>query len=206
MRHSRAFVVAVVSSAVPFSTVVLSQGDAKHTSGPGIPQAASSRAKAKQSIPQPNWMVKYVAGSIGLKSNQWLRIDILLPLESGQITNPSVLVPVEHLIAVEFSARTERESALLQGPRSGCSYAPSMMPDTTKGRPAVLVATRISPGPLDRWAESLRSKHSVRFVWRDAGEQKSMTVSVHDCEYQSFIANVRWIVGARWKEIRREIK
>jgi len=45
-----------------------------------------------------------------------------------------------------------------------------------------------------------------RFVWNEAGERRSMTVRVNDCEYQSFIANVRWIVGARWQEIGCEIK
>jgi len=30
---------------------------------------------------------------------------------------------------------------------------------------------------------------------------KALIVKVTDCEYQSFIANVEWFVGARWPEV-----
>jgi hypothetical protein len=80
-----------------------------------------------------------------------------------------------------------------------------MMPDTSKTlRPDVMVATALTPGPVSRLTESLRPKHPVHFVWNESGEQESMIVRVNDCEYQSFIANIRWIVAARWQEIRRE--
>jgi hypothetical protein len=55
-------------------------------------------------------------------------------------------------------------------------------------------------------AERLRPKHLVRLVWIESGELKAMVVKVNDCEYQSFIANLRWIVGARWQEVGRDLK
>jgi hypothetical protein len=82
-----------------------------------------------------------------------------------------------------------------------------MMPDTSKHlRPDVVVATAITPGLASRLAERLRPKHPVRFVWNDAGEEKSLVVKVTDCEYQSFIANIRWAVGPRWQEVGHEFK
>jgi hypothetical protein len=208
MKHQAAFVVAIIS-AVLVSTVAPCQrcsgSEAAQSNRSATPQPSRPAAKATQPFPHPNWMVKYTAGSLGLKSDQWLKIDFLPHLASSQITNAALRLPAGQLVRIEFNAKTEKESLLLQGPRSGCSYARSMMPNTTKNPPEDLVAIQMSPGRVARLAESLRSKHPVRFVWNEGGEQKSMTVKVEDCEYQSFLANVRWIVGVRWQEIAHEI-
>jgi hypothetical protein len=209
MKHPLQFVVAITFAAL-FSGVALSQryggADSVQNNNLGTPQSSYTAPHTKPSFPQPNWMVKYISGSLGLKSDQWLRIAFVPRLASAQIANASLNVPADQLVAVEFNAKTEKESDLLQAPRSGCSYARSMMPDTTKSRPGVLIVMPISPGPVSRLAESLRSKHPVRFVWNEAGEHKSMIVTVNDCEYESFIANLRWVVGARWQEIGHELK
>ncbi len=203
------FIVMVVCLAL-FATVAVSQrhrepDSAQHYSR-GIAQSSGTAAKAKQSFPRPNWMVKYTSGSLGLKTDQWLRIAFVSRITSAQIANPSVNVPADQLVAIEFNPKTEKESPLLQGPRSGCSYARSMMPDTSKSRPEIVAAAAITPGPVSRLFERLRPKHPVRFVWNEEGEQKSMAVKVNDCEYQSFIGNIRWMVDARWQEIARALK
>ena len=210
MRYRSSLVVPIIFAAL-FSVVAVSQRhgetDSVQNYSPEVMQSSGTSANAKQSFPRPNWTVKRVSGSLGLKSDQWLKIAFVSRLAaSGQIADATIRVQADQLVAFEFNAKTEKESDLLQGPRSGCSYARSMMPDTSKSRPEVLVATAITPGPVSRLAENLRPKHPVRFVWSEAGEQRSMILKVNDCEYQSLIANLRWIAGARWQEIAHELK
>jgi hypothetical protein len=176
---------------------------AQNHGGGATPQSSSIPANAREYFPRPSWTVKYDSGSLGLKPGQWLKIAFASRTALAQI-NPYISAPAGQLVIVEFDAKTEKESGLLQGPRSGCNYARSMMPDTSKNlRPDVVVATALSAGLVSRLAERLRPKHPVRFVWNESGEQKSMIVRVNDCEYQSFIANIRWMVGQRWQDIRR---
>jgi hypothetical protein len=209
MRYRSSLVVPIIFIAL-LSAVAVSQQhgemDSVQNHSPRIMQSSGTAANAKQSFPRPNWTVKYASGSLGLKSDQRIKIAFVSRPVSGQIADASIRVHADQLVAFEFNARTEKESDLLQGPRSGCSYARSMMPDTSKSRPEVLVATEMMPGPVSRATERLRPKHPVRFVWNEAGEQRSMMVKVNDCEYQSLVANVRWITGARWQEIGRELK
>ncbi len=185
-----------------FSASAISQqhGETDHA------QKTGPATNEKQPFPRPHWMVKYIAGSLRLKPDQWLKIGFVSRLAPDETVDASIRVQADQLVAVEFNPKTEKESDLLQGPRSGCSYARTMMPDTSKSRPEVLIATTIEPGPLSRLAERLEPKHSVRFVWNEAGLQRSMMVKVDDCEYQSFVANVRWIAGSHWQQIERELK
>ncbi len=198
-------VVAIIFVAL-FPAVALSQrhngADSVQNYSREIEQTSDPDTKAKQSFPRPNWMVKYGSGSLGLKSDQWLRVAFVPRAALADIATPIVAVPTDQLVTVEFSAKTEKNSHLMQGPRSGCSYAHGLMPDTAKNpRPEVAVAIALSPGPVSRLTERLNVKHSVRFIWNEAGEQKSLIVKVTDCEYQSFIANVEWFVGGRWPEV-----
>jgi hypothetical protein len=50
-------------------------------------------------------------------------------------------------------------------------------------------------------SEKLIEKHSVRFIWNNAGKQESLSVNVNDSEYQSFMANIRWLLGDKWREV-----
>jgi hypothetical protein len=209
MRYRTPFVVAI-TLVVLFAAVGVSQQRNETQSvenhSPDIMQTARTSGNARQSFPRPNWTAQYVSGSLGLKSEQWLKVAFVSRLASGDIAAVSISVPADQLVAFEYSAKTEKDSELLQKPRSGCSYARSMMPDMSKSRPEVMVVTVITPGPVSRLAERLRPKHPVRFVWQEAGKQKLMLAKVNDCEYQSFIANVRWIARARWQEIGHEVK
>jgi hypothetical protein len=171
----------------------------------GVVQGFNETAKSGRSFPRPNWMLKYVSGSLSLKPDQWLRMAFVSRSALEHIS-ATISVPADELVTVEYNPKVEKDSELLQGPRSGCSYARSMMPDASEGRPELVVAIPTSPGHLSRWAERLRPKHPVRFVWVEEDQQKSMVVKVNDCEYQSFMANVRWLAGDRWQEIGHESK
>ena len=209
MRCQTWFVVPVIVVAM-LPAVALSQRsdttDSVQSHSPGNKETCGGADGEKHSVARPNWMVKYVSGSLGLKPDQWLKIAFVSRLAVAQIADASVSVPTDQLVAIEFNANAEKKSDLLQRPRSGCSYAKSMMPDTSQRRPEVLVATAINPGPVSRLAEKLEPKHAIRFVWNDADERRLMMLKVHDCEYESLIANVRWIMGSRWKEIAHELK
>jgi hypothetical protein len=168
-------------------------------------QNCSTAAKTRQSLPSPNWMVKYDSGSLGFKPGQWLRIAFVPRAALDEITALVFSMPADRLVIVEYSSKTEKSSHLMQGPRSGCSYARSFMPETAKNpRPEVAVAVAISPAPVSRLAERLNARHPVRFVWNEEGDRKSLVVKVTDCEYQSFIANVQWLAGSRWSEVGRD--
>lgn len=143
--------IVMVAFMVLFATVALSQrhgrADSVENYSRGISQSSNPAAKAKQSFPRPNWMVKHASSSIGLKPDQWLRIAFVPRTALADVAIPIVSVPAERVFAVEFSAKTERNSRLMQGPRSGCSYAHALMPDTAKHpRPELAVAVALSPG------------------------------------------------------------
>jgi hypothetical protein len=199
----------IVTYVLLSAPVVLSQwygtSDSLQNYTRGTPQSPSTAANTTQSLPSPNWMVKYDSGSLGFKPDQWLRIAFVPQAALGEIKALVFSIPADRLVTVEYSSKTKKISHLMQGPRSGCSYARSFMPETAKNpRPEVAVAVAISPGPVSRLAEKLSAKHPVRFVWNEEGGPKSLVVKVTDCEYQSFIANVQWLVGSRWSEVGRD--
>jgi hypothetical protein len=176
MRQQGRFVAIVVCLAL-FSTVALSQrhgrADSVQNYSREIEQSPNPAAKGKQSFPPPNWMVKYASGSLGLKSDQWLRVALLPRAALADIATPIVTVRADQLVTVDFSAKTEKNSHLMQGPRSGCSYAHSLMPDTAKNpRPEVAVAIALSPGPVSRLAEGLNFKTSSSFHLERSGRAK----------------------------------
>jgi hypothetical protein len=147
-------------------------------------------------------MVIYASGSLGLKSGQWLRVAFVPRSALTGLATPLVSLPADQVVTVEFSAKTEKSSSLMQGPRSGCSYAHALMPDASRhSTPALAIAVESSPGSVSRLPEMLLTKHPVRFVWNEAGEEKSLVVRVIDCEYQSFVANVKWWIGPRWPDV-----
>ena len=159
----------------------------------------------KQSLPQPNWNVKYDSGSLHLQPGQWLKIAFIPRASLSDIAAPLFSVRADQLVKVEYSAKSEKASHLMQGPRSGCSYAHHLMPDAVNHpRPELTVAVAFSPGPVSRFAERLNAKRPVRFVWKNGDEQNSVVVKVTECEYQSFIANAQWLVGSHWAEVSRD--
>jgi hypothetical protein len=154
----------------------------------------------------PSWKVKYASGSLGLKPDQWLKVAFVADTAFGQQEDTTIRVPAEQLSLVEYDATTEKNSALLQGPRSGCSYAHSMMPDMSKRRPENVIVTIASRSRISRLAEWLCTRHPVHFIWNAGNKQESMNLDVDDCEYESFIANTRWLLGARWQNLARSFK
>jgi len=120
--------------------------------------------------------VKYDFGSLGLKPGQWLKLAFVSRAALNDLVTPVVSVPADQLVTVEYSAKREKTSHLMRGPRSRCSYAHGLMPDATKSpKPEVAVAIAISLGPTSRFAERLNAKRPVRFVWNEGGEQKSLS-------------------------------
>ena len=198
--------ISIVTYVFLSATVALSQtygtSDSLQNYTRADPQSSSTAANTRQSLPSPNWMVRYESGSLGFKPGGWLTIAFVPRVALGEIKALVFSMPADRLVTVEYSRKTEKSSHLMQGPRSGCSYARSLMPNTAKNpRPEVAIAVAVSPRPISRLAERLNAKHPVRFVWNEEGEPKSLVVKVIDCEYQSFIANVQWLVGSRWSEV-----
>lgn len=204
----RALINTVLFSFV-FASVVVSARPQSSAESSQSPDSATARSAAqrvgdKQSVPRPRWIVKYDSGSTALSPGQWLMISFSAKAGLAGIATPLVTVPADALVRVEFSAKTEKAAELMQGPRSGCSYALKLIPDTSRAKPEIAVAAVVSLGSFSRFMESLNRKHSVRFVWTEEGQQRSLVVQVTDCEYQSFMANVRWLVGARWPEVSHD--
>ena len=157
----------------------------------------------KSSFPQPNWMVKYTAGSLNLTSDQWLRIAFVPQTAALSKANLIMNVTADQFVSVEYSGKAKKG---FYGPRSGCGYAKSMLPEASKPAPERAVATVESPGFASRLAARPSRKHPVMFVWNEGGSEKSITVQVNACEYQSFIATTRSLLAARWDEIAREFR
>ncbi len=168
-----------------------------------LPTNASTAAK--ESMPKPFWTVKYLAGSLHPDADSWLRIAFASRGVPSLTKNFLITVHADEIVSVEFSAKAERDSDLMQRPRSGCGYARTMMPDLAKSRPDDLIATKVTPGRASRFADDLISHHPVQIVWTEDGKQEQMTVRINNCEYESFIANLRWLLGTRWAEAARDI-
>jgi hypothetical protein len=165
---------------------------------------SNTATAATESMPKPSWTVKYLAGSLHLDLDTWLRIAFAPQSATLGKKNLFITVRADQIASVEYNAKTERDSDLLQGPRSGCSYARSMMPDMSKSRPANMIAIMVTPGRASRLADKLIRRHPVHFVWIEEGKQEQVSVSIKDCEYESFIANLRWLLETRWGEVARD--
>jgi len=145
--------IAIIGYIVFSAAGACSQGNAGQVSLPNggrqAVQSATSRAGVKQSLPHPYWMVKYDFGSLGLKPGQWLKLAFVSRAALNDLVTPVVSVPADQLVTVEYSAKREKTSHLMRGPRSRCSYAHGLMPDAAKSpRPELAVAIAVSPGPL----------------------------------------------------------
>ena len=68
-----------------------------------------------------------------------------------------------------------------------------------------MVATVVARDGFSKLIERVNSRSLVRLVWKDGESEESMAVSVNDCEYSSLLANLRWLVGARWQDVSREL-
>jgi hypothetical protein len=166
---------------------------------------AGTATAAKELMPKPHWTVKYLAGSLHLETDSWLTIAFAPQGTAQGRNNLFITVLADQIVSVEYSAKAERDSDRIQGPRSGCGYARTMMPDLAKSRPDALIAAKSTPGRASRFADVLIRHHPVHIVWTEDGKQERMTVRINDCEYESFIANLRWLLGARWGEAARDI-
>ena len=89
---------------------------------------------AKESMPKPFWTVKYLAGSLHPDAGSWLRIAFAPRGVQSFTKNLLITVHPDEIVSVEFSSKVERDSDSIQGPRSGCGYARTMMPDLAKSR------------------------------------------------------------------------
>jgi hypothetical protein len=159
-----------------------------------------------EALPKPNWQVKYQSGSFGFKKGTWLRIAFVAD-EHAQRGIDLVTVPREHITAIRFSAKVEKDSELLEGmQRSGCAYARSMLPQSVAGprQENALLIARASPGVVSRAAEKLNRRHSVRLVWNDRGTEQFAVLAINDCEYAAFLSNLRELLGARWQSVQGE--
>lgn len=160
---------------------------------------------AKGSMSEPFWTVKYVSGSLHPDAGSWLRIAFAPRGVTSLTKNLLITVHADQIVSVEYSAKAEKDSDLMQTPRSGCGYARSMMPDLAKSRPDDLIATTATPGRASRFADALIHHDPVHIVWTEEGRQEQITMRINDCEYESFVENLRWLMGTRWAEAARDI-
>ena len=161
--------------------------------------------QARKPFPKANWQVKYQSGSLGSKQGTWLRIAFVAD-EHAQTGADLLTVLQEHITAVRFSAKAEKDSDLLERmPRSGCAYARSMMPKAGAPHQHALLVAPVSPGAVSRFAEKLTRRHSIRLVWKDGRAEQFVVVGVNDCEYASFLANLRELLGSRWQSLQGEL-
>jgi hypothetical protein len=168
-------------------------------------QAMGKKAD-QEPLPKANWAVKYSSGSLALKKDQWLKAAFMSRAEANPSKSPAVVVAIDDLREVSFNAAAEKDSDTMQRlSRSGCGSAKGLMPKDTSAHPPEMFAAWItSPGAVKRAAEHLSSRYQVRFLWNDGGVEKELVFTVNSCEYASFLANLRWSAGQRWKDLERK--
>jgi len=156
--------------------------------------------------PQPSWNLKYRSGAPGLRKDQWLKAAFIAGPATNQENVPAITISIDELREIDFEHKAEKESDTMEHTsRSGCGYAKDLIPKESSIRASgTFVAWVTTPGTVRRTAEHLNARYPMRLVWRDGGSNKELVFSVRSCEYASFLANLRWIVGERWKDLEHE--
>jgi hypothetical protein len=161
-----------------------------------------ANAADKKISTSPTWELKYKSGSLTLQKEQWLKGEFAKEATEKSM-NPLVVVSRDQVRSISFDAKAEKNSRLLEGmPRSGCHGAKSLMPKSGSAPgPELFVIWVSTPGKMARAAEHLGARYPVRFAWSENGIDQELVLTVDYCEYAAFMANLRWFVGQRWKEI-----
>src|SRR5690349_11790013 len=113
------------------TSLALSGASPRHliATGASLAQSSTFNAQLEKAFPRPNWLARYASGSVWLRPDQWLKIAFGSQSDVSRLNGQPISVPTEQLVRIEFNAKIEKESDLMEGPRSGCSYARQMMPD-----------------------------------------------------------------------------
>lgn len=158
----------------------------------------------QERFPGPDWRVNE-SDSLNLKMGTWLRIAFVTTRYSQVAEKPLLALSSEQIALVQFSAKAEKNSELLEGmQRSGCAYARGMRPKVgAQSQLENLMISRAAPGTASRLIEKLNQRHSVRLVWND-GTERFLILAVSDCEYAALLANLREFLGARRKAVATE--
>ena len=217
-----AVVIVAFSSAYTMSQRNLTAGSVQN-SDQGVPKPTATIAY-KRSVPRPNWDMKYKSGSFKLEHGQWLKgafmsggtshvatraaFSVEQLRESYTQITPILTITSDQLRAVYFDSKAEKDSKIVQRmTRSGCHYAESFMPkDQATAAPQLFVAWLLTRGSISRAVEHLTGRHPVQLFWTAGDSQNEIVFTVNDCEYASFLANLRWFAGNRWQEIGHQLK
>jgi hypothetical protein len=191
--------------AVSLSHAVFCQQHTANAQSAGASPEPPSYVSQSATKITPLWNARYAGGSLALQQGEWLLLGFASSRISTDEAHSVAAIPVDEMTSFEFSSQEERESSLEQGSRSGCSYARAMMPDLSMAAPQQFLAVHIRPGRNFRLTRGLMLKHAVRLVWSHAGTEQSLQANVISCEYQSLIANVRWMLGSRWSAVAHEM-
>ena len=170
--------------------------------------AAGAVDQGQPKPPKPTFDVRYKSGSFDFKAGAWFKVAFVTTESREGSTKPLVSVASEQITGVQFSAKTEKDSRLLeQMPRSGCAYARSMVPKSgAQPERRDLIVLLASPGAASRLAEKLNQRHAMRLVWNDDGSERALLLTVNDCEYAAFLANLRQFLGLRWQKVAAELQ
>jgi hypothetical protein len=154
---------------------------------------------AKESIAKPYWTVKY------LDADSWLRIAYVPRGAITEKNNLLITVHADQIVSVGYSAKGEGNSDRIQGPRSGCSYARAMMPNLARSHPQSMVVFDVVPRLASRLEEKLDFSSGSTRMWIEERKQERMNVDIIDCEYESFIEDLHWLLGTRWNEVAHDL-
>lgn len=170
--------------------------------------AAGAVDQGQQKPPKPTFDVRYKSGSFDFKAGAWFKVAFVTTESHQGSKKPLVSVASEQITALQFSAKTEKDSHLLeQMSRSGCAYARSMRPKSgTQPDRQALIVFQLSPGAASRLVEKLNRRHAIRLAWNNDGSEPAMLFTVSDCEYAAFLANMRQFLGLRWQKVAADLQ
>ena len=168
--------------------------------------AARATREDKPRLPHPHWDLKFRSGSVQAKKDEWLKAAFLSNQMEGEKLKPFVAISRDEVRAIYLNPSAQKQSDAIQRmPRSGCYQAHYLMPkDESVPGPELFAVWVGSPRRITRAAERLEERYPVRLVWDDSGNEKEIVFTVDYCEYASFLANLRWFAGERWKDVSHE--
>ena len=178
--------------AVSVSLLASATGNARHLRRTGLP---------------PNWNLKYKSGSFQLREGQWLKAAFVSNVPLAWHASTIVSISPAQIRTIYFDPRAQKSSDTAQRmARSGCAYAMNRMPNgDTAPASETFIIWEASPSAILRGAERLNQRHPLRVVWDDSGTDRNLTLTVNECEYASFVANLHWFLGRRWQETAHEV-
>lgn len=159
-------------------------------------------AQVKVALPGKHWRVKYEAGTEPIKKGTKLKVtvgqeEIVCESKQGFLFS----IPVVGITEVSYDNRVQRRIA---GPLRK-NFGQGTLPNDVVAY-IILGTVTVASFMIFYMLKNTGyfEKHFVTLVWQEDGSMKEVVFRVGRDEYNSFLAELRHVVGKPWKNLKKE--